>query len=472
MAKAKTTLSDKFNLRGLWWLPGKDDDKIPGNLEWDPNGPSTLELDGSLSSPIQNPTQIFRPDLVFGECITGEKCTLILPIETNTSLNSPGWSASKFRINEITVGPDFIDAGEETFESAEFTMTDLSGWLNRRPFVNPEISSDISTSKIQYNFPEIERFDIPSLQAKIAFSARIDGSYQLLSRSIQHTDMIRIEPKKPKDKQWYLDISYKLRILFTMLVGRPVMFKSFKLCISAEQTDDKDPKWIREYVQFCFKQAGTFPKDEWSIHQIPFHYKVIQSELQSILTKWFEKTDELKTVYTLFFSLNVDHRTPTEFQFLAVMQSLEAYHRTKCDGEYLSREDYESIKKTLIDAIPHQIEKSHRQSLKSRIAYGYEYSLRKRLHELLESIPDNIRKEITHADRKFESKVIDTRNFLTHRDHKSKGVAVEMKEMFELTMDLLMMIHYFLLKEVGLSDEILREVMTEHRVFKNRPSLI
>ncbi|MDN5873075.1 MAG: hypothetical protein L0H29_01670, partial [Sinobacteraceae bacterium] len=52
------------------------------------------------------------------------------------------------------------------------------------------------------------------------------------------------------------------------------------------------------------------------------------------------------------------------------------------DGTYMSPEDYEAVRHALATAIPSSVGADHREALKSRIKYGNELSLRKRINGL------------------------------------------------------------------------------------------
>ena len=68
---------------------------------------------------------------------------------------------------------------------------------------------------------------------------------------------------------------------------------------------------------------------------------------------------------------------------------------------------------SLVDAIPNDLDKSFRNSLKARLKYGYDYPLRKRLNLLLSEHEQAIEKVAPDA-KSLSGKVVDLRNWLTH----------------------------------------------------------
>lgn len=98
-----------------------------------------------------------------------------------------------------------------------------------------------------------------------------------------------------------------------------------------------------------------------------------------MLEAWFTKAERLRAVYTLFFGSMYFSEMYPRFHFLNLIQAVETFHRNMRKGQYLTEEDFKPIRTALTSAIPEGIADDLREALKSKIRYGYEYSLRKRL---------------------------------------------------------------------------------------------
>lgn len=70
----------------------------------------------------------------------------------------------------------------------------------------------------------------------------------------------------------------------------------------------------------------------------------------------------------------------------------------------------------MTEQIPNNLDKSHKESLVSRINYGNEYSLRKRLGELVSSLGEEIKAIISPRPDYFSTTIVDARNYFTHYD--------------------------------------------------------
>jgi hypothetical protein len=142
----------------------------------------------------------------------------------------------------------------------------------------------------------------------------------------------------------------------------------------------------------------------------------VRKYFPTVLGAWFAGDDRLRNARDLLTALIESEGQFREFEFLALVQIAEALHRIRKPRRYMTEADYESVKSVLNSAIPPSLGDDHRQSLKSRIKYGNELSLRTRLKELCSELPDTLRSVIVSDPAAFTSSVVDGRNYLTHRD--------------------------------------------------------
>lgn len=81
-------------------------------------------------------------------------------------------------------------------------------------------------------------------------------------------------------------------------------------------------------------------------------------------------------------------------QLLSLMQALEGLHRALFPGFYMDPTQYDLIRNELTDAIPKSVSPDHRASLENRLRYGNEISLAKRLAQLAELLPLELRTRV------------------------------------------------------------------------------
>ncbi len=473
MAQNTTTLSDKFSRRGLWWLPANPDHKIPGQISFDPRGELELELDGSLREKLPTATyHHFHATLVYGVTIDGKSCTLQDVHESSFQMRTPDMATSKCFFNQLIIGQSRVDPSATKYESALLEFSDFRGWMHRDPFTHETPSSDAAKQSVSYTMPQDINITVPALAADVSFAPSFITNMEYQQRTLTHYESVRIKPTEPREGEWYTEVVFKMRVLLSLLVGSPVVVKAFKLCTNAQQFPKNGEKWIREYVDLCVKQQGKLKDKDLLPYEIPFTYPLIAASMPAILNAWYAKSDQLSTLYGLFFGTTVNRSMPTEFHLLALIQALESYHRSLGTDQYVPDTDYENIRSKLTSAIPDTTPSDLRDALKARIKYGNEYSLRKRLDLTLAKIPDTLRDDFVQGNKRFVSQVVATRNYLTHRDETQKDVVLDFRGMFNAAVSLQLLVQYILLTELGIDHETVATVMREHWTYKNRPQIL
>ena len=470
-----TTLSDKFSLRGYWWLPATPDRQVTGTLSFDPDGEAELEVDGTLR---ELPTGIlqsyFHAPVIHGHTLDDKACTLSDAHESRFQLHLPGEATSRFFFNRLFIGKQTVDPSSTRFESALVDFTDLRGWMHRDPFTEQSNlgAPDNPSLTTAYAMPPLISVDVPAIAAAIALEPTFSASWSYQRRTLAHGESIRITPRERQDASWYLNAIAKFQMLLSLFVGEPVNFLAMRLCTDVKQPPEHGGKPLREYVEFCFRQVGKKNTKELLPPEIPFPYPSLADEFPQALNNWYRKADALSTISGLFFGISVNRGVPIEFQFLTLIQALESYHRTQGMDKYVSDEEYPPIRDALIAAIPKTLAQDFRAALKSRLKYGNEHSLRKRLEMTLGLVPTKLRQEITESNLLFVEQIVQTRNYLTHRDESQKEHVLNLRGMFNASSALRLLIAVLLLCEVGLPADRLEDVMCGHEKYKNRPRIL
>lgn len=467
----ETTISDTFSCRGFWWTPDAPENRVPGTLSYDPTGERHLELDGLLQQgSSKGQIGFLHLPYILGETLDGKACTLVDAYQTSLLLPSPGLGTTRFSVSQILIGDEHVDPNSKTYESALIALTDLRAWMGRVPFTDQFGPGGASVSTM-FTPPPIITIDVAPLQSVISIEAAFGSSMDYYSRTMTYDEFLRMSPKKAQPVEWYFQTLFRLRILLGLLVGRPVHLKRVQLCTSIEEPG-LSGKPIRHYVDLCRREVGFKQEKEILAPQMPFPYPMLSDEWPQTLEVWFSRSQSLNTLAGLLFGVSIDPSMPVEFQFLSLIQGIESYHRTQGDDVYLSKSDYEPIKKALFEAIPYDVNSDHRDALKKRIEHGNEYSLRKRLQITLQSMPKALAASVTNGNDKFIAQVVDTRNYLTHRDETEKSEVLDLPGTFDASVSLKMLAEFLLLKEVGMPVDILSKVMRTHPRYVNRPKIL
>ena len=192
--------------------------------------------------------------------------------------------------------------------------------------------------------------------------------------------------------------------------------------------------------------------------RMPFTFKDISDRFEIILRNWFKNARLLEPVYNLYFGTLHNPHLYLEHQFLSIVQALESYHRRVYGGKYVAEEEYTTIMNNLIKAIPPGTPSNLRDRLKNYLKHGNEYSLRKRLKEIVKECRDVLGDYLGDRD-KVINVTVETRNYLTHYDgDPPKGIAKGV-ELYYLTQRLKLLVMACLLKTLGFETTEIKEIV-------------
>ena len=147
------------------------------------------------------------------------------------------------------------------------------------------------------------------------------------------------------------------------------------------------------------------------------------------------------------------------------MQAIESFHRATMNGKYLDDDAWEPHKNKLLNEIPVELEDSFKSSLKSRLRYGNEYSLRKRIQELLKLFQEETVNKLLFSKKYFTGILVDTRNFLTHYDDSMEEEILNGEHLYWATIRLRILLFALLLRELGLNENLITDSILNNREY-------
>jgi hypothetical protein len=463
MARPSYTLADNFELKGIWWLPEKPDTQISGVLAFDNEKKISLELLGSFRELTSlGGRDFFQPELILGISDVGHICTLFRNIETNSQLNFPGIQKSIIETQYLFIGKHFKSPDDIIFPSLKVSFTNLENWLTIRPF-SLEIPDNKENKdwKLIHKWPSEFKSQLAEIESYIESTHEFNTGGNLITDAIWKSKaFLQITPNEAKDFKWYWGMMYDLCNLLTLLIGETTFINQVK----ALGNDVKigPDKTTKENIELFFTQKKVRINKEIHHFEMILPFPRIFEQITDVLSLWFTKATGLRSVYDLFFGTFYNPGMYLQFHFLSLMQALEIFHRVTKGGKYLSNDDWKPFRATLANAIPAELDSGHKDSLKSRIKYGNEYSLRKRIGELLESLDEQTLLRLSPTNKYFTGVLVDTRNYLTHYDDELKDVALKDADLYWANQRLRILISLLLLKEIGIQEKLILDQMTEN----------
>lgn len=481
---------EEFEFKGLWWFPQFPNHQVAGTLRFHPvdgavletmgdnfTGPIT-ELFGVRDEPFTGATLIPQNiviDTICGYTNKGDAVTLWKCVQGGENW-AIGYVGSTIRAQAVFIGCHFEKGEDIVFDSMAINYSHLESWLGITGFSGGFRRSETGEylgGEIKYELPDRVEFRVNNLN--IAFYHKLGLASDLfVDIHTKQTTFVEITPDNPMHyNDYYSDIIYHLRNFLSLGTGTavlPLVVKARnKNCTLENSKGESIPRDV--YIFYTAKGSTIGERKQIDRWDMLFRYQDIVDEFQTCLQNWFMRAEKLRPVFDLYFGIFYIPSMYVHLEFLTLAQALETYHRRMYDGMFMPLDQYETIRQTLNQAIPKTLDDDHRNSLKSRIQFGYEYSLRKRLKHLLTDVLAPYRPTVDRLvgrHSEFINDLVNTRNYLTHYTEELDKVAVtdpQGQYNFVQKMRLLMQLCLFI--ELGLPAETVEKLVLDNRRFKH-----
>jgi len=458
----------QFEYAGIWWLPEKHELQVSGTLYFNYKEGARLSLIGSFVE-LQKLDALLSTKIILGLTQDGKQITLYRCHEKNRNINFFGLINSEFSVDVVFIGCHFEKEEDILFEKLSISYTNLDEWVGISGFqfdTKVDQKGYLKRFVVVYTPPQKFGAKIQNYNINISF----DFNYKIDSRFIiqlKQITVIEIETKSPVHFTNYMEtIVEYIRGFLSLAIGESVYPIKIIGKSKASVTKLKDERVVLNNI-FIFYKLGRFADFSKRVyaHDMLFTYRDISDKLELYLENWISKSEILRPVYELYFSTLYNPSMYLNLQFLSLIQALEAYHRRIYGGKYISDEDYTRMYKAFIKVIPKNIDPGFRNSLFEKIKYLNELSLRRRLKDLFKKYK-NVVKPVIPDKKKFIDSIKNTRDFLTHYDKNLESKSKKGKELYRLTQKIKFLLEICFLSELGMSDEIIRNLIKRNERYR------
>lgn len=474
-------------------MPGQPDNYVSGVLKFNNEENIELELIGSFQDmQSMGNMNIFRPEIILGATNDQKLCTLFKNIQIQNQMSFPGVPKSTFESQYLLIGKHFNSSDEINFSSFQANYTNLENWMATKVF---DINMVEKIKTVQYKFPDEFNvlLDESDIKIKSKFEFKSSGE-QFRRVEWEHIAFIEVIPTikvggtdetseflfeefqdyggpyvsniltmpihfQCLNIEEYWEYLYDINNLLTLLIGETIYPKRIKAF--GDEVEIRQGVRRKEIIDIFVAQKKYNLKEDIHPFKMILPYPRIHDKISEILRLWFSNADKLRSVYDLFFGTFYNPSMYLQFHFLSLMQAIESLHRVTKGGKYLKNEEWEPYKNALSQNIPQDLHSDFKASLKSRIKYGNEYSLRKRMKELVNSLDQSTKNMILPSQNYFSGIIVDTRNYLTHYDDELKDVALDGHELAYANQRLKILLILLLLKELNIEENITMKFIRE-----------
>ena len=443
-----------FSKKGIFWVPDCPTSKIPGELTFNHNDGLSLELYGVLDSKSVKRGIIFGA--VEGKCWTLYKTYVV---ETRHHSDSAGHqSNSRCEASYAFVGAH-IDPASATFGELGVHFTKMEEWVHHSAFTYVKSPNDSGT------LAKFDPYPTPSVYVP-TLNARVNFGYIYSQQGASFAEMkwsakvfFKVEPENPQPFFDFLfGVTTTLRQLMALFIGAPVFPTSIQL------------KYGDQEVEFLQESPDAKENPNFRFTDMIVLYPKLADIWESVLVNWFARSEALDSAKVLLFG-SLYSRHPVELDFLTLMHAIEAFHRAHTNATYVTEDDYRTqVYEPMVMAIPSGVASSLRSSLKNKLKYGNEFSLRKRLSLLFKSLPPELLTLVKFDAPDLIATLVDNRNYLTHYTEELKEKRVPILKMWQLAQGIQTVMFYLLYQIAGIPDDrFLTKLMSKRRFIFHQP---
>ncbi len=417
---------DEFSYLGTWWLPGNRKNKWSGVVSYKPDTGVELELVAKREDIWYEPSQskVARVEIMQGE--VGKYPHRITLLEVSVLFKKFSRSRTS-RMFYVPLGAEFLLLGNHydtmediTFESVEVVYSSLGSWMAsvinkiKRPWRVSVIFKGIKTEIVLCNEPLV----YPAPQE----------SY------------IHIVPDTAQGLAWFCEVTDRLRNLLALLIGSPIASKKLSVPTDPGQVLESPSVSISHRIQ---------PLEETHEFDMTFPLERLDRQVSIVFPTWFEWSEDELVPFNLCLDVINNDCAYLNFEFLALVQALESYHRLYYEEKGVNERKYKIENGEVNPNGP---------------------TLMDRLKELKENLPDNL-SESTNLTVEFLKKVKDSRNYYSHYHSDGKDRAMNDAELEDAISRLIPFIAYFLYRRLNITGDVIEKAFerAEYSALWQRP---
>ena len=467
-------------LQGNWWVPGREDQSVPGVLSLT-GGDIGLQVTGELldnqrfgefshiekicgvTSQSTDMTEVEAA--IAGKIIFLQNC---LQTGRNTSLGSSVFQ-QRIPTSTFSAVAAYVADNKQSLRDTSLTFHEIKVGLTHLPDFALTEGRLIRDDHIPNGNGGTDGLDA-SFRFRSLPEASINGvKLEFLQGFSSHGDRIRryvIEPsihlklRSPiplSISQWQHQYVTPLQHLLTLATAQKNYVNEIQgfhdmNTETLEFPDLEQPITLPISFNILSKEVLEAANTEVSEpFFLLFKLGDIKDHLQEVLQQWFSLYEKHRPVQNLLFGIIYASEIYAEDRFLNLARALEIYHRSNYPGGLMPKAEFKALRKEIIS----QVEKKHQKWLGTKLTWANELTLQDRLVKLMSGDCNLLAQDLGFSPEALGTQIRIQRNRLTHYGDEKRKVAAT--ELTWLSYFMEYLLQTLLLTEIGFSVETIRK---------------
>ena len=410
-------LPESIETYGYFWLAEKPDNRLTGVLRISARGEASLETFGAFDAAHARPLQQLTGEKLHILGVTDKEgpVTLVDCVVTQQTavVNVEQLFKSSLHVDRVFCGAHF-DTEEVCFSGMTFAVEGLDEWFSfhHRPFSHE--MDPTGKMSFTYSPPESITFQLPD-DLSIGFHMGVRTSLGLFQETITTQMSISVESSRMRSFSDYMQVLQKVKNFLCLVFDRSVSFTS----ITGSRRELNAPHTAHDEVVIYGRfDPYDLRKENISAGNFLISFHEMANNIHEYLPRWLERYEEYEPTFNLYFAVAANRFMHLEGGFLFLVHGIESLHRRSSSETQMPVEEFNSRLDSIVQSTPG----TWKSWVREKLGYANELSLRSRIKQMVTPFDDLFGSESARAA--FVSRVVSTRNYLTHYNEGIKEQAV------------------------------------------------
>jgi hypothetical protein len=402
---------------GMFWFSDRSETLYPGTVEHLAGGTFRLTCIGDR----QTYFHLQQESIICGR-IEGLKHILLSGCLGTRGLNIDPEQTFGGIFSRAALGSELSVMAFPEHKRARVQLSELNGWIDHRAFLFHRGRRRFGLSSTTARAPRyVVHEKSPRITLTFSRSGSIAPGHHSEEAYLASAPIIEIESPKltVTDTRREIDI---LQRFLTLCMGKPTTIQRVELSAMPRKHLERFPRFFALGLDSVYFDDFLVPtsRQKWLMPpDYSLTFEQVEPELNLLYPRFraFDQNHPLlsQVLLSAYFSLD----QPETLAFSNLVFAAEGFHRSSYVTDMMPKPEFrQAYLKPLRQAIPRLGNDGLEESIENAIGHANQPSLRMRLRFLIDAIPQDARSVIfRHFEPvEFIKRVVDTRNYMAHRD--------------------------------------------------------
>lgn len=456
-------IKEEYKRVGYFWLPEKEENKIPGTLTIFDGGKIELEVVGLFDDSIEALNGNDDLSRIIGHVEKDGLVTLEDSFYRKKNISFGSITKSLLHVSTVLSGVAYEKDEVVTFNTVSFSVEGLNEWVGISG-IEVVYGNDYRTATINYNPQDEIVYNLNNgFKLHIFFGYTLPGHPNTSEAKITHKTYLKLSSEKARELPEFINVIHQITYLLCFSVDATVSISnvsatSNELMVEAAEGKSWPLKIELYYPSLPF--SDDVPKID--PYRMLFKLSDIRENAEEIFNNWLNAYSIIRPALGLYFSAATGTHKYLDGRFLALTQGLETYHRRTSSETLMERGKFRALFATLLCLCP----KEHRKWLRGRLYHANEISLGQRIKRIIAPYKSYLGNSDQRS--KIIRGVVNTRNYLTHYSEELEKDAVHGANLWVLCQKLEVIFQLHLLQQLGFSEPEIEQTLHKNHKLKRK----